>query len=201
MEITSRLWAEFYKQLDEIDRNNPMDNLIVRKTMTPSKYPERAKPIAERLNANDSVLEIGCGYGGLALEILKLVPVKYTVVDTSSMLAQTRKSLGDKVKYVCATDIKTLSKCQFTLFISHFCLSETPYEYRKYILENIIKNCKNISVFDYDDMARPTPQMIADGYEMNPTITEYYLNKYFIVAKVRDTNAGAQFQFTGERKK
>ncbi len=151
METISPMWKGFYSELGQVDPKNPTDNKIVRKTMTPPKYNRDARIIAAGLKTRASVLELGCGYGGLAKEILDMVPVLYTVVDNTLMLNQARKTLGDGVRYVDASEITTLSRKKFKLFISNFCLDETPIEYQTYILEKIIKNCRHIFLTGKND--------------------------------------------------
>lgn len=191
-------------QLGEIDVENPLGNRHVRRGMAPSKYESRAKNIIEKLNDGDSILEIGCGYGGLAIEIFKKVQISYTVVDIPEMLNQTKDFLKDKAEYIIPDDIEMLEDRKFTMFISHFCLSETPPEYREYILKNIIKNCQKVSVYDFEDSFKPTPKLLKLGFEMSPEIIEHYLNKYFIITKVVDPQREGiypRFQFTGRRRK
>lgn len=198
MKTSSKLWKNFYKELGQIDPNNPMLNPVVRKAMTPSEYPRRAKLVVSHLKAGDSILEIGCGYGGLATEILKLVDVSYTVVDNKAMLIQAKRNLGSRMKYITSDRIELLRNREFTMFISHFCLSETPHQYREYILKNIMKNCQKIDVFDFDDSFEPTPKMISIGLEILPLTIEYYINKYFSVEKI--PSARSRFRFVGERR-
>ena len=201
MKTVSKVWGNTYLKLNQIDPKCPLENFVVKKTMRPQQYKERAELIISKLNIENSILEIGCGYGGLAQEILKRISVSYTAVDNEIMLNQTRKFLGDKVEYIEATKIETLQNRKFELFISHYCLSETPVEYREYILKNIIMNCQKVSVMDYDDKMKPTAQMLEDGYDMLPSIIEYYLNKYFIIEKKECPHHRGEYLFTGERKK
>lgn len=199
MRTTIKEWRENYLELGQVDFRCPQENKIIKKTMRPWKYEERAELILEKFDIKNSILEIGCGYGGLAHEILKKISVSYTVVDNELMLIQAKKFLGDKVEYIEAEEIETLQNREFELFISHACLSETPAEYRKYVLENIIKNCQKIHIKDDDDKFKPTAKMIENGYEMLPASTEYYLNKYFVIEKIKYDRW--QFLFTGERRK
>ena len=182
-------------------RSCPLKNKIIKKTMRPSRYKMRADAIAKRLKDGDSVLEIGCGYGGMAQEILKQISVSYTVVDNELMLEQVKNILGNAMEYVTAGDIETLCDRKFTIFISHACLSETPFEYRKYILEMLIKNCQKISVMDFEDTMKPTARMLRNGYELLPAITEYYLNRYFMIKKTPEIGGHGYYEFVGERKK
>lgn len=199
---TTRQWEGIYSRLGEVDVDHPLDNAMIKQTMRPWEYKERAKEIAKRLKPGDSILEIGCGYGGLAHEILKRISVSYTVVDNKAMLAQIRKLLGDKVEYIIADKIEALYERKFELFIAHACLSEFPFVYRRYILKDIMKNCQQVSVIDYDDNAKPGRLMIKEGWEMLPAITEYYLYRYFLIKKVRRENCKKKnYVFTGERKK
>lgn len=198
MRTESRVWRDNYLKLGQVNPRHPLDNQIIKKTMRPWEYERHAKSIIERFDVKNSILEIGCGFGGLAHEILKKISVSYTVVDNELMLIQARRNLGDKAEYIEAKEIEALQGREFELFISHSCLSETPPEYRKYVLESIIKNCQKISVVDLDDRARPTVQMLKDGYEMLPAITEYYLNKYFVIEKTKFDRW--QFMFIGERR-
>lgn len=202
MRTISRMWEIDYPKLGEVNVGRPLDNALIKQTMRPWEYEGRAKEIVGRLKARDSILEIGCGYGGLAQEILKRISVSYTVVDNELMLIQARKNLGNKVTYIDAREIKTLRDKKFTLFISHACLSETPFEYREYVMKNITKNCQKISIIDFDDKAKPGRRMIKYGIEMLPAITEHYLNKYFVVKKTKRENCKQlQYIFIGERKK
>ena len=202
MRTMTKHWEGIYSRLGEVNVEQPYGNAMIKQTMRPWEYARRAEEIAKRLKARDSILEIGCGYGGLAQEILKMIPVSYIVVDNESMLVQTRKFLGDKVEYITANNIETLYGRKFGLFIAHACLSEFPFEYRKYVLKDIMKNCQKVSVIDYDDNAKPGRLMIEEGWEMLPAITEYYLNKYFVINKTRRKKCAAlNFIFTGERRK
>jgi len=202
MRTITKHWKGIYSRLGEVDKEQPYDNAMIKQTMRPWEYAGRAEEIAKRLKARDSILEIGCGYGGLAQEILKRISVSYTVVDNESMLVQTKKFLSDKVEYVTADNIETLYGRKFELFIAHACLSEFPFEYRKYVLKDIMKNCQKVSVLDYDDNAKPNRAMLEEGWEMLPAITEYYLNKYFVIEKTRRKKCSVpNFIFTGERKR
>ena len=202
MRTITKHWKDIYSKLGEIDVEYPNGNAMIRLTMRPREYARRAEEIAKRLKVGDTILEIGCGYGGLAREILKGISVSYTVVDNELMLVQTRKFLLDKVEYITANNIETLYGRKFELFIAHACLSEFPFEYRKYVLKDIMKNCQKVSVIDYDDNAKPNPSMLETGWEMLPAITEHYLNKYFVIEKTRRKKCSApNFIFIGERKK
>lgn len=198
MKTVSKLWEKFYLELDQVNPECPLENTVIKKTMGVSRYKGYAKVIAKMLNAQDSVLEIGCGFGGLAQEILKKTEVFYTVVENEPMLTQAREFLGDKVEYIEAKEIETLHNREFKLFISNFCLSETPAEYRKYILENIIKNCQKVFIIDLKDTVKPTAQMLADGYDMVPLAVEEYLKKYFTIEKTPFRHS--QYIYVGERK-
>jgi len=198
MRAITKLWENFYIKLGQIDPKYPLKNEIVKQTMGPSGYKGCAEMIAEELDPQDSVLEIGCGFGGLAQEILKKISVSYTVVDNELMLNQAKKFLGDKAEYIIADNIETLQDRGFGLFISHFCLSETPFEYREYILKNIIKNCRKIHIKDYDDCVNPTAEMVERGYDMDVLNIEKYIREYFIVEKTIISEA--RFLFIGKRK-
>jgi ubiquinone/menaquinone biosynthesis C-methylase UbiE len=202
MRTITRHWKDIYSKLSEVDVEHPYGNAMIRLTMRPWEYAGRAKEIAGRLKDGDTILEIGCGYGGLAQEILKRVSVSYTVVDNEVMLAQTRKLLGDRAEYVTADRIETLYGREFDLFIAHACLSEFPFEYREYVLKDIMKNCRKVSVIDYNDLHKPNQSQLDMGWEMLPAITEYYLNKYFVIKKRRRRKCSApNFIFNGERRK
>lgn len=199
MKTTTKLWGDFYERLDQIDPKCPLENKVIKQTMRPKRYAEHARMLVEKLKDGDSILEIGCGYGGLAQEILKRISVSYTVVDNKSMLVQARKFLHEKVEYVEAKKIKTLHDRKFTLFVSFHCLSETPPEYRKYVLKNIIKNCQKISIKDLNDPVKPTPKMLESGYEMLPLRIEKWIDRYFIIEKTEHRHD--QVMYVGERKK
>ena len=202
MRTMTKQWKGIYSKLGDVDVERPLDNAMIKQTMRPWEYEGRALEIIKTIKAGDSILEIGCGYGGLANEILKRISVSYTVVDNKPMLVQTRKLLGDKLEYIPAEEIESLQERKFDLFIAHACLSEFPFVYRRYVLKDIMKNCKAVSVIDFDDSAKPGRSMIKEGWEMLPAITEYYLYKYFLVKKVRRENCKQlQYVFTGERKK
>ena len=202
MRTMTEQWKGIYSKLGEVDMENPLDNVMIKQTMRPWEYVERAEEIVKSLKPGDSILEIGCGYGGLAYEIQKRIGVSYTVVDNKAMLAQTIKLLGDKVEYIVADKATILRDRKFELFIAHACLSEFPFPYRKFILNCIMKNCQQVSVIDYDDSAKPGRLMIKEGWEMLPAITEYYLYRYFLIKKVRRKDCKKEnYVFTGERKK
>ena len=118
MRTIAKVWKNLYPLLGQVDPKNPLENAIIKRTMRPWEYKKLAEEIAKRIKAEDSVLEIGCGYGGLAREILNIIPVSYTVVDNKAMLIQAKKLLGDKVEYIAANSIKTLRKRKFTMFVS-----------------------------------------------------------------------------------
>lgn len=200
MRAISKVWRNLYLSLDQVDPKNPLENAIIKQTMRPWEYKKKAEIISKGIKAEDSVLEIGCGYGGLAWEILNIIPVSYTVVDSGMMLIQTKKLLGDKVEYIIADKIEMLHDRKFELFISHFCLSETSPEYRRYVLENIIKNCQKISIEDLKDTYEPTPKMLEDGYEMLPMDIEKWLDKYFVIEKI-NYQKSHQVEYKGFRKK
>lgn len=199
MRTISKLWKKLYSGLGQVDPKHPLGDAVIKKTMNPQKYVRRAKMIVGMLNARDSILEIGCGYGGLAKEVLKRISVSYTVVDNEIMLIQTKKFLGNSVEYVEAGEIETLQDRKFTLFASFHCLSETPPEYRKYVLENIIKNCQRVSIMDLHDASEPSPRMLRRGYEIFPLEIEKWLEKYFVI--VKNLCRHKQVMYTGERKK
>ena len=198
METKTKLWNQFYSKLGSINPNNPAANHVVSMAMSPAKYTGRAKVIAENLSDGDTILEIGCGYGGLARELMKLVKVSYTVVDNAEMLTQVKLIHGDTVEYVNAEDIESLKGRKFTMFISHFCLSETPRTYREYVLRNIIKNCSKISVYDFEDAYVPTKQILDVGLEVFPAVVEKYIKKYFIITKTPIDHD--RFYYAGKRK-
>jgi len=199
MRAITKLWKNLYAELGQVNPECPSENKIIRGTMRPSAYKRQAEEIIERFDVQDSILEIGCGFGGLASEILKLMPVRYTVVDNKIMLAQAKRLLGDTVEYIDAEKIETLRDRKFGLFISYFCLSETPTEYREYVLKEITKNCQKIFIMDLDDTVKPTPKMLEDGYEMLPMNIERWLEKYFIIEKTKHRHNRAIYR--GERKK
>lgn len=202
MRTIVKFWEEYYSRLGEINLERPKKNRVIRATMKPKIYKAQAMAIVERLAPQDSILEIGCGYGGLAHEILKEKKVSYTVVDNKIMLAQAKRLLGDKIEYIEASFIETLHGRKFGLFISHWCLSETPAEYREYILEHIIKNCQKISVMDFQDEQMPNPAMISNGYEIVPLRIEKWIGKYFIIKKtLLSKRHFKQFSYVGERKR
>ena len=202
MRTIVKFWEEYYSRLGEINFEQPRENEVIRDTMKPKVYKGQAMAIVERLASQDSILEIGCGYGGLAHEILKEKEVSYTVVDNKIMLAQTKRLLGDKVEYIEAGLIESLHGRKFGLFISHWCLSETPAEYREYILAYIIKNCQNISIMDFQDGQIPSPAMISNGYEIVPLRIEEWMERYFIIKKTLLNRRGRnQFSYVGERRK
>lgn len=180
MKTISNMWQGFYAELGEVEPKAPLDNLIIRKTMTPSKYKTFADIVVNKLNPQNSILEIGCGYGGLCSEILKRINISYTVIDNEKMLNQAQKFLGEKVEYIDATEIDTILGRKFDLLISNFCLTETPLEYLKYVLKNIIKNCHKILVTDHEN-----------------ELIEKYLQEYFTITKTEHNKNANQFMYVG----
>jgi len=199
MRTIIKLWKNNYAKLGQINLECPSGNEIIRSTMRPSAYKGQAEEIIKRIDIRDSILEIGCGFGGLASEVLKLMSVRYTVVDNKIMLAQAKRFLGDTVEYIDAEKIEMLQGRKFGLFISHYCLSETPPEYREYVLKEITKNCQGIFIIDLDDTIKPTPKMLECGYVMIPMNIEKWLEKYFIIEKTKCRHNRAIYR--GERKK
>lgn len=201
MRTMTKHWKDLYLRLGEIDIEHPLENAVIKQTMRPEEYERRAVMLVGKLKTGDSVLEIGCGYGALARKILNRISVSYSVVDNEAMLNQTKKNLGNEVEYIVADKIETLWGRKFNLFIAHACLSEFPFEYRKYVLKDIMKNCQKASVIDFDDNAKPHRRLIREGWEMLPAITEHYLNEYFVIEKIKRENCRqTQYIFFGERK-
>jgi len=122
------------------------------------------------------------------------------MVDNKPMLTLAKKFLGDKVEYIEAEKIEMLQDRKFGLFISVYCLSETPAEYREYVLKEIIKNCRKIFIIDLDDTVKPTPKMLKDGWEMLPMNIEKWIEKYFIFKKNKHRRT-KYITYMGERKK
>jgi len=200
MKTEIKLWSDFYAKLGQVDLDCPSNDEVIRGTMGSSEFRDRADAIIQLFGAFRSILEIGCGYGGMVLEILELKKVSYTVVDNEAMLNQAQRFLGNAVKYVDARDIgRTLRDKKFDLFISHHCLSETPRKYRDYILVNIIKNCKKISVMDINDNKNPTRRMVRAGYEIDNLNIEKSIRKYFKIIKIR--TGRSQSMYIGKRLK
>lgn len=179
MKTISKMWQGFYAELGEVEPEAPLKNTVILKTMTPSKYETFAEIVVEKLKPQNSILEIGCGYGGLCSEILKRVSISYTVIDNEKMLKQAKKFLGEEIEYIDATEIDSILNRKFDLLISNFCLTETPLEYLEYVLKNIIKNCQQILITDSED-----------------ELLEKYLKEYFTITKtVHGTKA--QFMYVG----
>lgn len=199
MRTVSKLWRRFYAGLEEINpARSPLENEVVKNTMTTTRgYKMRASRIVEYFNIKNSILEIGCGYGGQALAILEEISISYTVVENEKMLNQAKKFLGKKVEYIDAKQIRTLKNREFGFFISHHCLSETPPEYREYILKNIIKNCQRIFIIDINDGHIPNRRMREAGYEIVPLNIEKWIRKYFIYEKIMSKRK--QSTYIGER--
>lgn len=153
MQTIIKTWENYYAKLksNPVDPKCLLENEVIRRTMGPGRYEEHAKMIIREINTQDSILEMGPGFGGLAKEILKRINVSYTVVDNEMMLNQAKKFLGDTVEYIEAKKIGTLKDRQFELFISNFCLSEVPPDYQKYVVENIIRNCQKLFIIDRTD--------------------------------------------------
>jgi len=199
MKAITNLWRNVYLKLGQVDFGNPHDDKAIKTSMRPKDYPSQANMILANFPVLSSVLEIGCGYGGLANEILNRISVSYTVVENRLMLNQAKRFLGDRAEYVAAAKIKNLRNREFTLFISNFCLSETPFEYREYVINNILKNCKKAFIIDYRDAAKPTAKMKKDGWDMDVLNTEKMLKKYFSIHEIMHSHARSIF--IGERKK
>jgi len=199
MKTEIKLWSDFYAKLGQVDLDCPSNDEVIRGTMGSSEFRDRADAIIQLFGAFRSVLEIGCGYGGMAREMLEVKKVSYTVVDNEAMLDQARRFLGNTVKYVDAREIEKLKNKKFDLFISHHCLSETPRKYRDYILVNIIKNCKKISVMDINDNKNPTRGMARAGYEIDNLNIEKSIRKYFKIIKIR--TGRSQSMYIGKRLK
>ena len=97
-------------------------------------------------------IEIGAGYGNLCRLFKCFFPIThYTIVDTPSMGRLSNHFLGQhKVSFEFWTNeqISQMAGIPFDLFISSFCLSETPKDYCDYVLYNIALNCNDIFIID-----------------------------------------------------
>lgn len=116
--------------------------------MTPNRYSQEAHNIIEWFKPR-SILELGGGYGGLAEKILKISDkTTYTIVDNDIMLELAKETLGNRVRYIDANDVGSLTTERFDLLIANHCLSETPIEYREWVGMNIFPLCEKIFITD-----------------------------------------------------
>jgi hypothetical protein len=98
-----------------------------------------------------NILEVGGGYGELCSRIKTITPVKYTLLDTPSMMRISQKFLDGKgVTFVSCEAAEMIFKNNYDLFIAINCLSEMTEEYRNWILDNILPNCSNYFIVDGD---------------------------------------------------
>jgi SAM-dependent methyltransferase len=103
---------------------------------------------------NIKVLEVGAGFGNFCrLFQEKTKVIEYTILDTPSMLRFSKTFLGyykTPCNFVETDKFKELLNSKFDLFVSNFCISETPAEYREQVLEDILPNCKYAFLIDGD---------------------------------------------------
>ena len=181
MNTIEKQWGVFYKDLDSI-KNFNLNNGVFHETLRHGYYPVQAKIICSSFkNIPDlDITEVGCAYGGLCRKIHEIAkPKSYTVVDNRSMLRFARNHLkGLNVSFVDATDVEkhfaSLTDGK-GLFISSFCISETPREYQDYILDVAIRKFGNLYVVDSDTA---TDYMQRLDAAINAAFSEVIMSKY-----------------------
>lgn len=183
MKTVSPMWKNFYQEMGEIDPKRPLDNPVVRKTMGPQFYQRQAIEIVSIFPLFSTVLEVGCGFGGLAREILSSdMTISYTAVDNLPMLKQAEKILHGTVEYVPAVEVEDLARKEFDLFIANNCLTETPREYAEFVLRRIASLCTFVYIID--DLG---------------SLESYLFNHHFCLQRVYRERNPRRFRYIGVR--
>ena len=101
---------------------------------------------------NGSVIEIGPGNGKFACLLSKKYQIKnYTLLDLKKVIHHSESRMK---KYLPEVSTKTIfaeeySKSfveKYDCLISNVCIPETPKEYRRELLNNLIPNCKSAMI-------------------------------------------------------
>lgn len=98
-----------------------------------------------------TVLEVGPGEGRLADMILNHYSVEsYTVLDLKKNFKDSEPLLKGKVRYVESKDYEQIWHKRYDLFVSTFCISETPNYYKDNLYAHVLPNCDNAFIVDGD---------------------------------------------------
>ena len=146
METRSKLWKGFYKKLADGKKKE-----VISAAMNPSEYRQRARDILNVFKPR-SIIEFGPGIGGVCDNLMLHLDLDtYVLVDNGPMLELAMDHVvDDPARFVDAKDVATLTGTKFDLLIAEYCLSETPDEYKDYVLDNIVPNCSNVWIKDVD---------------------------------------------------
>ncbi len=169
-------WEKYNENLGEADLEEEglgfLNHPIIRKTIVmPLKKNDKLQSnvidiMNFRLDLTGSldILEVGGGFGGLCKALHNYTEIgSYTLLDTPEMLRFAEKFLGYfniNANLIPANSFRNLFDKKFDLFISNICLSETPKEYRKELLDNVLPNCKTLFVLNAGYKAHP---LLDDG--------------------------------------
>ena len=99
------------------------------------------------------VLEVGGAFGGFARVLRMVEPdIHYTILDHVAMLRLASAFLGESspVKLVSIEHISSLFSTSVHLFISHYCLSETPVEYQRDVGVRLFSMAQRAFIIDGD---------------------------------------------------
>jgi hypothetical protein len=101
------------------------------------------------------ILEVGGGYGGFCRVLTSVCPriSGYTFLDHQAMIHLVRHFLRDrmdKVTTVTLEDKESVTLNTYDLFISNYCLSETPPEFQMWVAREIFPRCCGVFIIDGD---------------------------------------------------
>jgi len=108
-----------------------------------------------------SVLEVGPGTGKFAVQLINEHNIKkYTVLDIERNIMDSvnyinSKKLNIDLSYIYAERCYEAFDKKFDLLVSNICIPETPKEYRRDLLNNIIPNCKSAMIIGQLKEGRP----------------------------------------------
>ncbi len=157
IETADQRWKDFYSRLEHVDPDNT-GHQVFKEAMRPQNYAYQIGLINQFKTINGMrILEVGCGFGGLCRQVYNNhKPTVYICVDNVEMLKFAKKTLVDlPITFYDASVFEFWKPAKFhwemiDLFISNYCISETPREYQNRVLEEIVPVAKNIFMLDGD---------------------------------------------------
>lgn len=125
------------------------------------------------------ILEIGAGYGGIARFLLDNNKIeRYTIIEHPAMirLACWHLRWCSPVVYVDVTLSIDYSKFEdYDLLISTFCISETPPEFQRKVMDHLFPKCAAMFIVDMDPMGEIAHAMAMQGRTLD--ILPYFKRK------------------------
>lgn len=151
------------------------NSLDVRKNFTNQNnmYLEHVAKIKNDFK-NGNVIEIGPGNGKFACLLSKKYSIKkYTLLDLERVVhhSETRMRKYNPEVLIEVNFAEEFEKCffkKYDLLVSNVCIPETPKEYRRTLLNNLIPNCKSsIIIGQLDETGEGYKKWIINLFEEN----------------------------------